>query len=119
MTFRPGEDATSYHYRRLHEELRDRGIRHVAMQYPTLAETALRARFENAPGRIDPAYREILFVGNEDNFAAALSRLGYDALFYDRFRHSFGHFTEEGHRLVADRLVEELLEAGLLPLPLP
>lgn len=125
--------ATRRGFLRLVGLARAHGVPVVFMQYPAVPaaplrrllapgapETrfssypeSLRARFPGTPG---PSPAPV--VSNEFMSAAA-ARLGYDALYLDRFAFSFGapfgHMAEAGHRLVAENLRRELRVAGLAP----
>lgn len=100
------------HYRMLHDVLRRERILHVAMQYPTLPLERLQAYFTDREGRIRDGFQDIVFAGNEINFAAALGHYRYEEIFSDRFRDSWGHTTVLGHRLIAENLSQVL--AGIL-----
>jgi lysophospholipase L1-like esterase len=98
--------VTAANYRRIGGLLRERGVRLAAMQYPTLSIGELERLIEFPPGT--------LFIGNEDNFRAALRRRRYDDLFVDRFGGSWGHCTAEGDRLIAENVLRRLTDAGVV-----
>ncbi|HAZ07988.1 MAG TPA: hypothetical protein DCZ01_05555 [Elusimicrobia bacterium] len=95
--------VTAANYRRLREILRKRGIRLVAMQYPTLSGAGLRAVFR------DP--ENILFAENRGNFREALAESGYSFVFRDLAFGQWGHCTAAGDRLIAE-VVERVLSAA-------
>jgi len=106
------ESPARNHYRLLARELRENGIVHIAMQYPTLPVETLKAHFLGDGGAPDEKYRKIIFVSNRENFLAAVGARGYDALFTDRFRGSWGHSTGLGHQLIADAVKSAVLAAA-------
>jgi hypothetical protein len=59
---------------------------------------------------------DIIFVDNSRVFRDAVRKLGYDAVFTDRFAGQFGHCTEAGNRLlaknIADAIAGELRRTG-------
>lgn len=91
---------TARNYRKVAEILARRGITLIAMQYPTLELAPLQAQLAGHP--------EAHLVENRINFEAALKEFGYDALFIDHLRESFGHCTEYGDFLIAKNLAEYL-----------
>lgn len=92
--------ATRVAFRQLRGLVEDAGVAAVLMQYP-LREVAL------LEGLWGPA-SEAHFVDNEAGFREAVARLGWDALFTDRFAGDFGHCTAEGNRLIAENLVKSV-----------
>ncbi len=117
---------TAFHYRAVADKLRKRGTTYVAMAYPRTNVDAIRAVFarreeqrfnafydslqaEYPPLKLKPEYRDVIIVGNHDNFQRELERRGWDALFEDSFGVSFGHTTTRGHRLIADNLSKTIL----------
>jgi len=100
------DDPTTDNYRAVARMLDARGIRYIAMQYPTLPLAQLTARFRAPNKTLLPAFRKITFVSNEDNFGEALKTNSYDSLFLDRFRGSWGHATKKGNRLIAERAAD-------------
>ncbi|MFH1849293.1 MAG: SGNH/GDSL hydrolase family protein [archaeon] len=95
------ENITAYHYRMLHQILNERGIRYVAMQYPTLSVDPVRRILDD---------EDVMLVSNEANFNSALINCSYDDLFIDRFAGTFGHATTEGNRLIAENLAGVILK---------
>ncbi len=112
---------TAHNYRAVHAKLQRAGVRWVAMAYPMTRVDALRnifaeeARYEYPrlydalqkpfpPLTILPRYRDIVFVENRDNFDRALRSRRSQEIFTDFFGTSFGHTTDLGHRLIAERL---------------
>mgnify|MGYP001818764457 FL=1 len=91
-------EFTRFHYRRVVDTVRARGIPVIAMQYPLLSADSLRKLL---------GYREdVIFVENRANFEAALLESGYWAIFVDRFAGSFGHLTHRGNELIAENVAE-------------
>jgi hypothetical protein len=105
---------TRRHYRIMHQILKDRGIKLVAMQYPTLKLEELQAYFKDKTGRLETQAEDIFFVSNRDNFVSSLESKKYEEIFVDRFRGSWGHTTDFGYELLADsafRAVMRLLDS--------
>jgi tetratricopeptide (TPR) repeat protein len=110
-------DATRYHYRRLYETLKERGIRYIAMQYPRLDVQVIRDMLEDAA--------DVTFISNQENFEAALESHSYAEIFADSFaKHrpppfggDFGHMTLRGERLIAENLAAVILEVHGSGLP--
>lgn len=105
-----GESTTIKNYRALNKILSDRKIIHIAMQYPTRSIDSLKNYFKD-PGESEFQIKNIYFVENKTNFAAALAKHSYDDIFSDHFAESFGHTTTLGHGLIADALVPVVVEA--------
>lgn len=102
-------EFTRFHYRKVVDSVRARGIPVVAMQYPLLSGESLKKLLD---------YRDdVVYVENRANFESALLQYGYWDLFTDRFAGSFGHLTEHGNDLVAENVAEAV--AKLLPEPDP
>jgi len=95
--------VTAVNYHRLREMLRARGVRLVAVQYPTLSGDGLRALFRQPEG--------VLFVENRENFRKALKEGGYARVFRDRAFGGWGHCTPEGDRLIAKAVARVLSSA--------
>lgn len=94
--------VTRESYWRAADLLRERGIRIVAMQYPMRSVETLRQLLADVPG--------VVFVDNEPAFREAVTRLGYDRVFRDRFAGDFGHWGEVGNRLVVDDLIATVFD---------
>jgi tetratricopeptide (TPR) repeat protein len=105
----PTAENTGYHYQKLQQMLAARGIRYVAMQYPTRPVQELK-------NFLGDARRDVVFVENRRRFEESCSGPRYDACFSDRFAGDFGHTTAFGHRLIAEAAAEVIL--GALP-PVP
>ncbi|MBD3203493.1 tetratricopeptide repeat protein [Candidatus Woesearchaeota archaeon] len=99
-------ENTKYHYIKLYEILSERGIKYIAMQYPTLDINIIRQMFKGG--------ENIIFVSNEFNFKNALHRYSYDELFTDNFANqennlfagNYGHATRFGNRLIAENVAD-------------
>jgi hypothetical protein len=102
---------TRYHYNQMQLQLKKKGIRLVAMQYPTIEVEGLRSHFKDSHGILLPDAKDIVFVSNRENFLTALESKKYEELFVDRFRGSWGHTTDLGHEMIADSVL-----AAILPL---
>lgn len=103
---RPYEEITRYHYRKLFEILKSRGIAYVAMQYPLLPVSDLMSYFEGIEDRAS-----VRFVSNVEIFTEALTTKQYDELFVDRFAGNFGHTTKIGSILIAESAASAILAA--------
>lgn len=88
--------AAKRNYQILNQKLVDRGIVHVAMQYPTVHIQQLKNYF--------PKKAKVIFVENRENFKPYLGER-YDEIFVDRFRKTWGHTNMKGHTLIARQLV--------------
>lgn len=95
-------DATRYHYNYLYRILKERGIKYVAMQYPTRSIDELKDMLGNS--------EEIIFVSNEENFKEALQIGEYADYFTDKAGITFGHATLEGNRMIAENVANVILE---------
>jgi tetratricopeptide (TPR) repeat protein len=96
----PVNAFTQTNYLAMADMIRERGIRHVAMQYPTLPVETLRATLRHRA--------DIVYVDDGEVFRDALDHEPYDDLFTDRFAGGFGHMTEHGHNLLVDQLLDAL-----------
>jgi len=94
------EKLVHYHYNLLSRKLQDRGITHIAMQYPVLSVDSLKNMLAG----------DVLYVSNE-NFIEAIENESYEAYFWDKFGDKFGHCTLKGNRLIAENAAEVVLEA--------
>lgn len=94
--------ATQQNYLKLYRTLSERGIKLMAMQYPTYDANELKNMFTGD--------EEIIFVSNEINFKNALENSAYEEYFVDRTYTYFGHPTTKGHRLIAENLAGEILK---------
>jgi len=95
-------DITKYHYHKLYKELNKRGIKYIAMQYPTLNINELKEMFEGN--------EDITFISNKKNFREALETIKYEEYFIDRFAGDFGHCTPKGNRLIAENAAGVILK---------
>lgn len=107
FSFKIRNSTTSYavtkdHYKQLYNTLNKRGIKLVAMQYPTRNVDELRGMFEGN--------EDIIFVSNEENFQKALEVGRYEDYFIDRCYNSFGHGTAKGNRLIAENVADAILK---------
>jgi hypothetical protein len=87
----------SQSYAHLSAITRSHGTPLVVMQYPSFGLDLLHIYM--------PADPDILFIDNEDLFAADPDRY----FFEPRFPHSFSHYTKEGAALMAERVADEIL----------
>jgi lysophospholipase L1-like esterase len=106
--FTGGSEADSVRHRRsIARLLRARGVPLIAMQYPTLDVTPLKAVYEGEPG--------VLFVENKDAFARALAKERYEDFFIDTFGETWGHASARGDRMIAESAAEGVARALKLP----
>ncbi|MFH2202804.1 MAG: tetratricopeptide repeat protein [Elusimicrobiota bacterium] len=98
---RRASEVTRYHYRKLHEILRAGKVGYIAMQYPNKPVRELKEFLGDA--------EDVVFLGNESNFARALRQGRYEDYFTDRFAVVFGHATPAGRRLIAENAAAAVL----------
>ncbi len=96
------KQATVDNYRLLAEILNDHYIQLIAMQYPMVELHGLREALKDVP--------VFAFAGNIDRFQRFLNKDGFDEYFTDRFGGTFGHCSTQGNRLIAENLVEIILD---------
>lgn len=93
--------ATVANYRWIARTLHERGVRHVAVQYPARPRDLLEAVLGDAP--------DVAVVDDEAIFKDAIDRFGYDAIFENRFAGDFGHGTARGNRILAENVAATIL----------
>jgi len=96
-------DTTKYHYHQLYNELSKRGVKYIAMVYPTVSVN----EFKNI---IFNENEDVIFVSNEENFKEALETGKYEDYFVDKFAGNFGHCTLKGNKLIAENVAEVILK---------
>ena len=84
--------------------LHRRGIKLVCVQYPGRSIIPLKRLFDSTAGMV--------FVDNELPFKHALVQEKNDEYFWDNIYGDFGHFTEKGHRIVAENIAEAILNTS-------
>ncbi|MBI2653871.1 tetratricopeptide repeat protein [Candidatus Woesearchaeota archaeon] len=89
-------------YRKLYKTLNERGIKLIAMQYPTLDVRDLKNYFRGD--------EDIIFVSNEENFKKALENASYNEYFLDNIRPTFGHPTLKANQLVTENVANVILK---------
>ena len=89
------------HYEKFYQILKARGIKYIAMQYPTRDVAVLKEFF--------PDNENILFISNKENFDRALRENSYEDLFLDLCYIEFGHATPKGNELIAKNVAEVIL----------
>ena len=97
------EITTKYHYQELYALANKKNITLVVMQYPTIDITNLKGFFNKTQ------QNNIIFIENKANFKNALKEFNYDKLFIDKFGESFGHCTEIGYELIADNVLNNII----------
>jgi len=97
----PNHNITKYHYHQLYKELNKRGIKYIAMQYPSLGINDLKSMFEGN--------ENITFVSNEENFKKTLETGKYEDYFVDKCGGNFGHATLKGNKLIAENVANVIL----------
>jgi tetratricopeptide (TPR) repeat protein len=95
-------EFTRFHYRRVVDAARARGITVIAMQYPLLSVEALRKLLDDRD--------DVIYLENRENFERALRDAAYRTLFEDHFAGSFGHLTERGNLLLAQNVAGVVAE---------
>ncbi|MGZ3706935.1 MAG: hypothetical protein ACXVA8_12980, partial [Bdellovibrionota bacterium] len=88
-------------YQELSRLLQERGILHVAVQYPRHPVSKLQAW-------LGPETPHLMYVDNEGIFEKALEEKKYEELFDDYFGGNFGHMTKTANRLVAGSILGRL-----------
>lgn len=74
----------------------------ILMQYPTLLLTDLKNAL--------PEASNVTFIENKINFQKTIAQKGYDYVFFDRFKKTWGHCTYEGNNLIVDNLFDQVVE---------
>ena len=104
-------EITQHNYKQLYNILEKRGIKYIAMQYPTLSVDVLKNMFNEN--------ENIIFVSNEENFKNALENARYEDYFSDSFvrkrsdflfKGNWGHTTLKGDILIAENVANDILE---------
>lgn len=91
----------SENYNEISKKIHASGIRHIAMQYPTLDLDELKELLN---------YNEnITFVSNEENFRRYLENYSYDDIFFDKITDTFGHAKFLGNKIIAENLADIVL----------
>lgn len=91
--------VTRRHYQILNKILTDKGITHVAMQYPTLSINQIK-------DYLGPK-ADVIYIENRENFQPFLGER-YNEVFKDRFRGTWGHTNQRGHGMIADKLTSTI-----------
>ena len=94
--------TTQQNYQKLHGTLKERNIRLIAVQYPTLSVKELEVLFQGD--------ENIKFVSNEENFNEILMKSNYEQVFKDRDHGTFGHLAQAGANLLADNVADAVLK---------
>lgn len=100
-------DAQNEDFLRVREAALGRGIKILFVQYPG-RELDTLVKLAGGEG-------EASFLGTRELFREAAARLGYEALFSDMDGGDFGHLTRIGHRLMAERLADEVARLARAP----
>ncbi len=93
--------VTQKNYRALAQILAKRGIGLVAVQYPHRPLAGLEDMLSSQRG--------IVFVDNQEIFQKEIEKVGYEQVFTDRFAGDFGHCTPKGNALLAEHIVQVIL----------
>lgn len=93
---------TRRNYLKVKQILEAKGIRLVCMQYPLRSIEPLRKLFFGQ--------ENILFADNEKIFKEVIAKHGYEEYFFDMFAGDFGHCTPKGNRLLAEHIVDCIVE---------
>ncbi|MCO4793577.1 MAG: SGNH/GDSL hydrolase family protein [Bacteriovoracaceae bacterium] len=89
-------DATTWHYQMLARKTLTRGIKLIAMQYPTMPIEELKNKLPN--------WQKVDFISNRENFEKALKKNSYDEIFIDKFKENWGHMSTLGHSIISKEL---------------
>jgi hypothetical protein len=110
----PLTDMTRRNYLELDRYLEDKGIFHIAMEYPRQDISTLKGFFSNKS--------TVVLVSNEDSFNEILKEASYNEIFIDVLNAGmggrydgpfFGHATRRGNRLIAENVADEILKMNL------
>lgn len=93
--------VTERNYQKIYDIVTKRGVRMVAVQYPSLGIDSLEQMLSGNEG--------VIFVSNEENFEEALKKVERDDLFKDR-GFGIGHCTPKGNKLIAENVAGVILE---------
>ena len=74
----------------------------LPMQYPLQDIDSLRD--------VLPDHKRKYFIENKSNFERKLKRIQYEVLFTDRFAGSFGHTTKSGATLIAENILDKIIQ---------
>jgi len=96
---------TRRNYADIAMKLKEKNIKHIAMQYPVRKIDEIKEILKDFP--------DVAFVENRENFEKALKTKKYDELFSDRFANDFGHFTPLGAAMIVDNLAP-VVESALI-----
>lgn len=96
-------EMTEQNYRHMLQVLREKGLKLVAVQYPTRSVEPLK--------RMLPDHEDVFFVDNEELFKTALEEYPYEEIFWDNCYGDFGHCTGLGNRMLAENVALEVLAA--------
>jgi tetratricopeptide (TPR) repeat protein len=94
--------ATQHNYIKLRDELKNRNIRHVCVEYPTRDITYLKEMIGSDSN--------VIFVDNEKSFKDVVEKEGYDIYFIDKFAKDWGHCTGKGNKLLAQNIADAILK---------
>jgi len=92
---------TRHNYAKLRQDLAEREIPLVAVQYPGRDVDALRAMLDRDSS--------VLFVDNSF-FRERVERDGFERYYFDRFAGDFGHLSREGNCLLARNVARAIVE---------
>jgi hypothetical protein len=76
------------------------GARVVAVQYPTLGVSSLKALLAESPPDV--------YIDHDAFFKDQIIKRGYNAIFYDAFAGSFGHTRPLGNSLIAENIFTQI-----------
>ena len=93
--------STVYNYNRIADTVLSRGIKLICMQYPLRSIDPLKKLLKSKD--------KIIFVENKSNFENALKEWEYGNYFSDSFAGDFGHCTRAGNRLIAENVVNVII----------
>jgi tetratricopeptide (TPR) repeat protein len=96
------DPITTPQYRALRDTVLAQGRGLVAVQYPTMELAPLRQMLEEDP--------RVVVVDNEQAFLETIATHGFGEVFFDSYGISFGHTTDLGSALMAERIGAAILE---------
>ncbi len=90
-------------YKLIIKKLTDNNVKVICMQYPVRSIESLKSILKH-----EDCYNQIIFLSNEKNFKNLLKAEKYSEIFIDQFAGDFGHYKEEGKKLIAGNVLRTL-----------
>jgi len=96
-------EETKQNFNKIKEIIDKKGIKLIMMQYPLRESNELEKVFKSKDG--------IIFVDNKKIFEAAIEKHYYEEYFVDRFGGDFGHCTKKGNKLIAENILNYIMNS--------